>query len=234
MDATIKLIKNPNVKIIIAPDSPTGADVIDDDGMIKKLMTKVPKENGKEKFTFTLRGHIDVDEVNNILTITSIPLQITIDEIVRNIVLLKDKKEFDEIIDIKDYTKNKTGVKTIIRLNPSADPYKTIEKLYKKKTGLKKTYPVRFSFIDNFELKVYCVRSYLLDWIEYRKDTMRSSFNTRLVLLMEEQNINDIMLFMLKGDNAIKTMKIVTNGKNKADIVSKFMSTYNIDSQLLI
>ena len=164
MEATIKLIKNPKAKIFLVPDSPTGADIVDD-GQFEKI-----NETGVG--TFTLRGTTEVDEINNTITITSIPLQITIDAIIKNIVELREKKMFDEIKDIKDYTKNKTGVKTIIYLDPTANPYKTIEKLYSKNTGLKKTYPVGLKMIDDYRDFDYGVKSFLLEWIEYRRDTV--------------------------------------------------------------
>lgn len=222
LNATIKLIKDPNSKIIIAPDSPTGADVIDD-GQFETIC-----EIGVG--TFTLRGSIEVDEIKNTITITSIPLQITIDNIIKNIVELRNKKVFNEIKDIKDYS-GEHHVKTIIYLDQSANPYKTVEKLYKKGTGLKKTYPVGIKMIDNYRDFDYGVKSFLLSWIDYRRDTVRSSFNTRLVKAMEEQNINDIMIFVLNANNAEKTIKMAKEANNRQSFAKDLMDKYGIDSQ---
>lgn len=224
LEATIKLIKNPKSKIMLVPDSPTGADVVDD-GQFEQI-----NETGLG--TFTLRGTTQVDEIKNTITITSIPLQTTIDAIIKNIVVLKEKKMFDEIKDIKDYTKNKTGVNTIIYLDPTANPYKTVEKLYKKNTGLKKTYPVGLKMIDDYRDYDYGVRSFLKEWIEYRRDTVRSSYNTKLVRAMEQQNMNNVMLFILNSDNAEKTIVMAKNASNTSEFAQKLMKEYkDIDSQ---
>lgn len=223
LESTIKLIKNPNAKIFIVPDSPTGADIVDD-GQFETICT-----DGIG--TFTLRGHIEVDEINNVLTITSIPLQTTIDSIIRKIAEMKDKKIFDEIVSIKDYTKNESGVKTIIQLTPTANPYKTIEKLYKKGTGLKKTYPVGMKMIDDFKDYDYGVISFLKEWIEYRRDCVRGAYNTKLVKAMEDQNINDVMLYILNSENAEKTITIAKNSEDSAETARLFMKEYGIDSQ---
>lgn len=223
LESTIRLIENPDENIFIIPDSPTGADIVDN-GQFKDIC-----ETGTG--TFTLRGTIEVDDINNILTITSIPLQTTIDAIIKKIVELREKKIFDEIRDIKDYTKNATGVRTLIFLDPSANPYETIQKLYTKNTGLKKTYPVGLKMIDDYQDYDYGITSFLKDWIEYRRDTVRSSYNTQLVKAMEEQNINDILLFILNADNAEVTIKLAKNSSNKADFAEKLMKKYNIDSQ---
>ena len=223
MEATIKLIKDPKAKVFLVPDSPTGADIVDD-GQFEAI-----NETGVG--TFTLRGTTQVDEINNTITITSIPLQTTIDNIIKNIVELRDKKMFDEIKDIKDYTKNKTGVKTIIYLDPSANPYKTIEKLYSKSTGLKKTYPVGLKMIDDYRDFDYGVKTFLLEWIEYRRDTVRSSFNTKLVKAMEQQNINDIMLRIVNSDNSEATIKLAKDSYTTEEFAQKLMKKYKIDSQ---
>lgn len=223
LEATIKLIKNPNAKIFIVPDSPTGADIVDD-GQFETICT-----DGVG--TFTLRGHIEVDEVSNTLTITSIPLQTTIDAIIRNIALLKDKRLFDEIISIKDYTKNETGVRTIIQLTQTANPYKTIDKLYRKGTGLKKTYSVGLKMIDDFKDYDYGVISFLKEWIDYRRDCVRGYYNTRLVRAMEEQNINDVLLFILNEDNAEQTIAIAKDSEDRKETSKRLMDKYGINSQ---
>lgn len=223
LHATIKLIKNKNANILLVPDSPTGADVIDD-GQFETI-------NKEGIGTFTLRGHVDIDPINNILTITSIPLQITIDAIIKNIVEMKLKGQFNEIKEIKDYTNNEKGVKTLIYLDPTANPLETIEKLYKKGTGLKKTYPVGIKMIDDYKDYDFGVKSFLLEWIDYRRDTVRSSYNTQLVKTMEEDNINEVLLLILNKDNAEKTIKLAKNSKNKAEFASSLMKLYDINSQ---
>lgn len=223
LEATIKLMKNPKSKIYLIPDSPTGADILDD-GQFETI-------NNEGTGTITLRGSIEVDEINNTITITSIPLQTTIDGIIKKIVELREKGVFNEIKDIKDYTKNKTGVKTIIYLEPSANPYNTIEKLYSKKTDLTKTYSVVLKMVDDFKVVDYGIKTFLLDWIDYRRDTVRSSFNTRLVKAMEQQNMNNIMLKIVSSENSEATIKLSKESYDTAEFAKKLMKKYKIDSQ---
>ena len=223
LKATIKLIKNPDADIYLVPDSPTGADIVDD-GQFEKI-----NETGKG--TFTLKGSLEIDEVANTITITSIPLQTTIDQIIKNIVLLREKKVFDEITDIKDYTSNKRGVRCVLYLNHTANPYKTAEKLYKKGTGLKKTYPVGITMVDDYVAYDYGVRSFLKEWIEYRRDTVRSSYNTKLVKAEEEKNMNDILIFIISKGYAAETLKLIKDSKDKKEVIEKLMKKLGINSQ---
>ena len=88
LEATITLLKNPDAKILLIPDSPTGAEIVDD-GQFERI--------NAEAWYFHSRGKCEVDVQKNIITITSIPLQTTIDDIIRKIVELREKKVFDEI-----------------------------------------------------------------------------------------------------------------------------------------
>lgn len=223
MKATINLIKNPTKDVFLVPDSPTGADIVDDGQFETICRTGVG--------TLTMRGHIEVDELNNTLTITSIPLQTTIDAILKNIANMKTNGIFDEIKNMTDHTKNETGVRSTIYLDPSADPYKTIEKLYKKKTGLKKTFPVQIRLIDDYKPFMYGITSLLHEWIEYREEIVRAIYNSKLNDAEEKQNINDVLLFILNEDNAEETNRICRTAENKEDIASKLMKRYGIDSQ---
>lgn len=223
LEAAITLINNPKEKIYLVPDSPTGADIVDDGQFEEICKTGIG--------TFTLRGSVEIDEMQNTITITSIPLQTTIDSIIKKIVELKEKRMFDEILRIDDYTKNKTGVKTIIYLEKSANPYKTVEKLYTKNTGLKKTYPVGMKMIDDYKDYDYGVKSFLLAWIEYRRDTVRSSYNTKLVRAMEEQNMNDAMILVTNEENSKKTIQMAVKSENRETFAKQLAKEYGINSQ---
>ena len=223
LKATIKLIKDPDYEVFLIPDIRTGADIVDT-GQFDKL-------NQVGNCTLTLQCSVEVDEINNIITITSIPLQITIDEIMRKIAGLKKKKILDEIRDIKDYTNNADGVKCIIYLDPTANPYRTLDTLFSKGTGMRKTYPVGLKSIDDYEDDDYSIQTFLEDWIAYRRDTVRAIFNSKLVNFLEEQNINDVLLMILNNNGSEKVITLAKKSANKAEFAKVLMKTYDINSQ---
>ena len=63
-DATIKLLKNPNARIRLIPDLPTGCDII-----------------VKDDYTFLMQSSFDVDSVNYIITIKNTPYLKYLDDI---------------------------------------------------------------------------------------------------------------------------------------------------------
>lgn len=223
MEAVITLIKNPKADIYLIPDSPTGAEVVDE-GKFKEIC-----ETGIG--TFTLRSEIEVDEMNNTLTIKSVPLQCTIDSIMAKIAELKKKNEFREIVSMKDYTNNEKGVCTILTLIKEANPYEVRDALYKKNIGLKKSYAIGIKVIDDYRDYDYGIKDLLLAWIEARREIVRSSYNSQYVKAMEDQNINDVLILISNKENGAKTIEIATKSKNKQEYAEKLMKAYKIDSQ---
>lgn len=219
-DATIKLIKNPDAKIYILPDSPTGSTIVDD-GQFEKVC-----ETGSG--SYRMRGNVKVDEVNNIISILDVPYQTNLFDILKKIVAMK--KDFPEMLRISNQSNKENGIKCHIYLKSDANPYDFVEKLYKKKTGLEESYPINIKLIDDYADYDFSIKGFLTEWIEYRRDIKRSSYNNILVRLMEQKHINDIMLFIMNEDNAEKTVNIMRKSRNKAESIERLVKTYDITS----
>lgn len=219
LEATIKLLKDPKSKIKLIPDSPTGCDIVDD-GQFDKI-------NTTGVGSFTLRSTYEIDYTTNIITITSLPLQMSSKVVIDNLVMLKKKNKLPEIIEIKDYTQE-CDVRIELYVADDYNPDDVIDGLIKKNTGLKKTFPCGIKVIDDYRDYDYGVKDLLLEWIEYRKEAVNSMLNLQFVKSMEEKHINDIMLFVFNSDNADKTLEICKKSNNKQETISKLVKQYKI------
>lgn len=217
--ATIKLMNNPDAKIMLIPDSPTGCDVVDT-GLFKEI-----NKTGKSKFT--LRASYDIDYANNIIVVTSLPMQVSVDMVMQKLIELKRKGDADELVDINDDTK-KGNVNLHLVLRRDANPDKFIEKLMKKNTGLKKTYSCEIRVIDEYESKVYNPKDLLLTWIEYRKDCVRAIYNEKLITTMSDYHTNELYIYITESENAKRAQTIIMKSKNKADAKEKLMKEFKI------
>lgn len=221
MRATIKLMKNPNAKILLIPDIPTKADVVDD-GLFEEI-----NETGVGKVT--LRATAEIDHNKNIIRFTSLPLQTSTMQIISKIIEKKKKGVFQEIVDILDYTKlGEVDLRFILRSD--ANPDKILKKLYNSGTGLKNTFPVCIKLIDDYRAYDYGVKSFLLEWIEYRRDVVRSMFSNYLIQTMEKQHMNEVLLFVFNADNAETTLKIAKESSSRKDNIERLMKKYKITS----
>jgi DNA gyrase subunit A len=221
LKATIKLIKNQNSNIMLIPDIPTGADIIDE-GLFEEI-----NKTGIGKLT--MRATAEIDHNKNIIRFTSLPLQTSSMQIINKIIEMRKKGEFGEIIDITDYSKlGETDLRFILRSD--ANPDKVLKKLYKRGTGLKNTFPVCIKLIDDFRESDYGVKDFLLEWIEYRRDVVRSMFSNDLIQTMEKQHMNEVLLFVFSETNAEETLKICKNAASRKDTIEKLMKKYKITS----
>ena len=217
-NATIQLIKNPNSKIYLVPDSPTGCIVVDDGQYQDITDTGIGK--------FRMRASVDIDENTNTITITSTPYQVSSNDIKQGIIRMKERKELEELIDMKDQSNLKNGIKVILKIKPDVNPYKFVEKLYKKDVGLENTYPVNIKLIDDYMDRDFSVKSFLLEWLEYRRDLIRSSYNFKLTALLEKQHINDILLYILADDGNEELIDLAKSSRNKEDLADKIMKRW--------
>jgi DNA gyrase subunit A len=221
---TINLVKNPKYKnCILIPDSPTGADIIDD-GQFKEI-----SDNGKG--VFRMRGVIDIDEEENVLIVRNTPVQVFWESIkVKILGLLRNPEKKINYMARPykdDSTEDEFNIK--IYLKKEINPYKIREEIYQK-TDMQKTMAVVFRLVDDYKEEEYNIRSLLLTWIDFRRETKRRWINKILSDKTERKHILEILVNILNEENNQKTMKIFTTSSNKKEIINRLMSMYGISS----
>ena len=221
MDATIKLIKDPKANILLIPDSPTGCDILDE-GRFKEI-----NKTGQSKVT--MRATTEIDYVENIIRVSALPINSSSKGVIESIIAFKSKGLFSEIIEIKDYTKE-GEVKIDIYLKSDAKPEKVLKQLYKKGTGLKSTYPVGITVIDDYAEYEDGVQELLLEWIQYRIDAVRSMFLNNLQILLSKQHMNEVLLMVFNKDNIDTTINIAKTSKSRKETVERLMKKFKITS----
>jgi len=218
---TLKLMDDPDYPdVTLIPDSPTGALIVDD-GQFKTI-----SETGKGKFR--MRGQIDIDEEENELIIRSVPLQVASNNVKEDILKLHTENKIQGIVDISDDSSS-DGIKLHIKLKKELDPVSVMHVIYTK-TQMEKTFPVNFKLIDDYQDFDYDVRSLILDWLEFRRETKRIEFNYRLIDARERQHVLETLLLILSGDNGEKTLKVIKKAENREEIVQYLMKTFKITS----
>lgn len=222
-EAAIAIMHDPKAKLRLIPDSPAGSDIV-----ITKEQIKEINEIGDSNIV--MRAHAEIDYAHNIIVFTAIPLQINTAMITVALVKLKLAGKLDDVVEWNDHTSELNGVYFEIILRPDANPEEVLEKLYKMKTCLSKGYSAKFHMIDDFRNTLYSVRKFLIDWLEYDRDRVRASFNSKLIALEEAKHINDIKIFIFGGKNGEKTIATAKSSKNVAEYKQKLMDMYGITS----
>lgn len=211
-DATIKLLKNPEAKINIVPDSPTGCDIII-----------------KDSNSFIMQSSYDVDNVNYIITIKNTPYMRFLEDIdneLRNI--QSGPNPIKEILSADDESVLIDNVfKYTIRCAPS-NLYKVVDTLFKRVPGFRIGISTRNMVVvdPSFNTKNLSTRQILCSWIRYRLEYKRGWFLRKLVARDSERNMLIGKAFMLSAENLDKTIKIFRSCKNKDAIVPSLLNGY--------
>lgn len=226
IDATIKLIKDPKANIMLVPDSPTGCDIIDNGqfGIINNV-------GQGHKLTVMMQATYEIDYIKNIITITSIPLQQSTDNIIARIIDLRSsgKKYVQDLLDISDDT-GETDVSLKLTLSPKANPDEFIQTLFEKKTGLRMSFPVEIRVVDNFRQHVWGIKELLLKWIESRQECIRATYNKKYMDATNIHHMNEVLLMVSNDENSKKALKISRAAANKAEVQQEFMKAFGVTS----
>lgn len=212
IDLVIELMDNPLTEnIMIYPDSPTGADIIDD-GQFKEIC-----ETGEGKFR--MRANAEILENENTIRFTTMPYQVSSQAIEQSIIKLLDENKLVGVKDIKNHSNDRVGVKLDILLNKGIDPVITLHQLYKK-TDLEKTYAVKCNLIRDYEPVSYNIRTLLLQWIEDRRDTERRYWAHKVRRLIERKSKLEGIIYVLSENRAEEILKIIKSSNDEDVMVN--------------
>lgn len=211
-DATIKLLKNPEAKIHLVPDLPTGCDII-----------------VKDEYTFIMQSSFDIDNVNYVITIKNTPYLKFLENIDKELRIIQDgPNPIKEILSADDESELIDGIfKYVIRCKP-CNLYKVIDTLFKRVSGFRDGISTRNMVIvdSSFNTRNFSTKQILCSWIKYRLEYKRGWFLRELVAKDAEHNMLLGKAFMLSSQNLDKTIKIFRSCKSKEDIVPALVKGY--------
>lgn len=211
-DATIKLFKDPNAKIHLIPDSPTGCDII-------------PNTDD----SFWMQSSFEIDNVNYIITFTNTPYKKYLKDINKKLCEIMDSENsIPEIISADDESDLLHGkIRYVIRCKP-CNLYQVLNKLFKRVPGLRVAVSSRNMIVVDslFRTRKYDIRQILLAWIKERIRFKRSWFLRRTVALQTELNMLTGKAFMLNSKNLEKTVKTFKSCKTRQDIVPALVKAF--------
>lgn len=211
-DATIKLLKNPQAKVNLVPDLPTGCDII-----------------VKDPNTFIMQSSFEIDPVNYVITIKNTPYLKYLDDIDKALRAIQDSenkiKEIDDACDESDLEAGK--VEYVIRCRP-CNLYQLVNTLFRRVPGFRSTISTRNMLVvtPSFRTDHYDVRQILCSWIGNRLREKRNWFLRQLVALGTEYNMNEVKAFLLSPKNLDKTVKVYRSCDEKKDIGPALMKAY--------
>ena len=220
-DTTIAFLKNPEVRIsetLLAPDFPTGGEVLYDARVIEDIYN-----TGRGGVKVRARWRYDKKE--NLIEIYEIPYTTTSEAIMDKVAELIKAGKVKEISDMRDET-DLSGLKLTIDLKRGTDPDKLMQKLFRS-TTLQDTASCNFNVLIGGMPRVMGVRELLDEWCAWRTESVKR----RVYFVLKKRQDK---LHLLKGLKKIlldidKAIKIIRETEKEADVVPNLMIGFGID-----
>ena len=220
-DTTIAYLKNPDCDLtetLLAPDFPTGGEVICDVDALREIYS-----TGRGGVKVRARWRYDKKE--NLIEVYEIPYTTTTEAIMDKVAELIKAGKVREITDMRDET-DLNGLKLTIDLKRGTDPDKLMQKLMKS-TTLQDTMSCNFNVLIAGMPRVMGVRELLDEWCAWRTECVRR----RVYFVMSKKKDK---LHLLKGLKRIlldidKAIRIIRETEAEADVVPNLMIGYGID-----
>ncbi len=220
-DTTIAYLKNPDCSLretLLAPDFPTGGEVLYDPAAIEDVYN-----TGRGGVRVRARWRYIKEE--NLIEIYEIPYTTTTEAIMDKVAELIKAGKIREIADMRDET-DLSGLKLTIDLKRGVDPDRLMQKLFKS-TPLMDTMSCNFNVLIAGMPKVMGVRELLDEWCAWRTESVKR----RVFFVLGKRKEK---LHLLKGLKRIlldidKAIKIIRETESEAEVVPNLMIGFGID-----
>ena len=220
-DTAVAYLKNPDCDLtetLLAPDFPTGGELIFDTDAIRDIYN-----TGRGSVRVRAKYRYVKDQ--NLLEIYEIPYSTTVEAILDKVAELIKAGKAKEISDMRDET-DLSGLKLAIDLKRGVDPDKLMAKLYKL-TPLEDAFACNFNVLIAGSPKVLGVRQILEEWTAWRTDSVKR----RIFFVLGKKKEK---LHLLKGLKRIlldidKAIRIIRETEEEAEVIPNLMISFGID-----
>jgi DNA gyrase subunit A len=175
LDATIALVKNPDISIdklisyVPGPDFPTGGFIYGREEIYRAYTT------GRGIVQMRARAGIDRigrgDRERDAVVVTEIPYQVNKARLIERIAELVHEKKIEGISELRDES-NREGMRIVIELKRDAIPQVVLNKLYKL-TPMQSSFGIISIAIIDGQPKVLNLKQMLEAFVEFRREVVR-------------------------------------------------------------
>ena len=222
IDATLRLIDDPNAEVVLVPDHCLPCEIIDTDW--KNICNK---GYGSYRARATMSVSPDKNDYPYI-TITSLPMYGT-----NNVVNKIDEGiaagKFPQIIDVNDESKNDYGVRIVIKLKKGTDVNFVKEALYKY-TPCEQSFRVNFEAVYGTELVRLSYKAYLELFIKFATDNKIKEYSARHYVISTKLHKLDAFIKIVGSPDIDKIINLIKKGKTNSDneLIELLISKYRL------
>ncbi|GLX84321.1 DNA topoisomerase 4 subunit A [Thalassotalea loyana] len=218
-DACVHLIEQPKsevadlLPIVKGPDYPTDAEIITPAKDIEKMY-----ETGRGSIKMRAVYEMEHGEI----VITALPHQASGSKVLEQIAAQMQAKKLPMVVDLRDESDHENPIRIVVvpRSN-RVDTEQLMQHLFAT-TDLEKNYRVNLNMIGlDGRPAVKNLRDILVEWLEFRRETVRRRLQYRLDKVLARLHILDgLLIAYLNIDEVIEIIR--TYDDPKAELMSRF------------
>ncbi|HEY0080475.1 MAG TPA: DNA gyrase subunit A [Pyrinomonadaceae bacterium] len=175
VDATVALIRKPNikleelVKLVPGPDFPTGGFIYGREGIRQAYLTG--------RGVIQMRARAGIDRIGrgqterDAIIINEIPFQVNKARLIERIAELVNEKKIEGIADLRDES-DRNGMRIVVELKRDSVPQIVLNKLYKL-TPMQSSFGVINLAIVGGQPRVLNLKQMLESFVEFRREVVR-------------------------------------------------------------
>ena len=213
IDACVKMIDDDEctvddlIKIIKAPDFPTGAQIIGKEGAREAYRTGTGK--------VLVRSECEIEEGSRGRTrivVSSIPYQVNKTRLIESMAALVKDKKVEGISNIQDESA-RGNLRIVIDLKKDVNPNVILNRLYKH-TQLQTSYSMIMLALVNGEPKILNLYQILDEYLKHQKEVVTR--RTRFDLRKAEEREHILEGYVIALDNIDEVIKVIRSAYNDA------------------
>ncbi|MGO2952306.1 MAG: DNA topoisomerase IV subunit A [Lactobacillus sp.] len=223
IDATIYLLKHPDASLddlmqfVQGPDFPTGAIVLDKNGLKEAYETGRGRIQVRAKTTIQeIRGH------RQQIVATEIPFDVNKATLVKKMDEIRVNREIDGIAEVRDET-DRHGLSVVVELKKDADAQNILNYLFKN-TELQVSYNFNMVAIDRMTPVQVGLKRILASYLAHEREVVTN--RTRYNLHKAEVRIEIVAGLIHVMDILDAVIKTIRASKNKADAQANLVKQY--------
>ena len=213
IDACVKMIDDENctvddlIKIIKAPDFPTGAEIMGKDGARQAYQTGMGKVLVRSVCNFEegSRGRMKI-------VVSEIPYQVNKARLIESMAALVKDKKLDGISAIRDESSRGT-MRIVIELKKDVNPNVILNRLYKH-TQLQTSYSMIMLALVNGEPKILNLYQIIEEYLKHQKEVVTR--RTRYDLGKAEAREHILEGYVIALDNIDEVIRVIRSSYNDA------------------
>ena len=229
VDGIIATIDNPDITTnelmekIPGPDFPTGGYILGRSGIRQAY------ETGRG--SITIRSKVDIEEMKNgkhLLIVKEIPYLVNKLTLRTKIAELVNEKIVQGIVDMRDLSNDRNGIRIEIELKKEAQPEVVLNQLYKL-SPLESSFGINNNVLVDNKPMLLSLKEIIKCYINHQYDVIVR--RTKFDLDEDEKRAHILEGLKIAIDNIDRIVEIIKKSKNDEEAKIKFAEEFGIDDE---